>query len=78
LNSASQREVFRVDALPDVLEQNDSQVEEAGTYRGRRAGDGFCSAISVHGMRLAILPLVDHQKNADTASGVAGDGARHA
>jgi hypothetical protein len=72
LNSASKREVFRVDALPDVLEQNDSQVEETGTYRGRRACDGFCSAISVHGVRLAILPLVDHQKNSDASPGIAG------
>jgi hypothetical protein len=64
---------LRVDALPDVLESSDPQVKEAGDRRGRRAGDGFCAAISVHGVRLAILPLFDHQKNADTSPGVAGD-----
>jgi hypothetical protein len=54
-----EEECFCVDALPDVWEPVDSQVEEEGASRVHSSGDRVGAAVPVRGMRLALFSVVD-------------------
>jgi hypothetical protein len=67
---------FYADSLPDVLEPLDSQVEEEGAARAYTLGDRACETVPVHGMRLAVFPVVDYEPPAEAADGRSSGASR--